>query len=153
MPNTYFQMYVQTVFAVKYRESQIKSEWKSQLFEVIGNLINEANCKTLIVNGVSDHVHCLFGFRPIHSISEVMQSVKAKSSKWINEKGFLKNRFEWQEGYGSFTYSHGQVDVVFRYIKYQERHHQKETFREEYERILKKYGVNYDEKYLFYEPI
>jgi REP element-mobilizing transposase RayT len=153
MPNTYFQMYVQTVFAVKYRKAQIRPDWNSQLFAVIGNLINEANCKTLIVNGVGDHVHCLFGFRPVNSISKVMQSVKAKSSKWINEQGFLETRFEWQDGYGSFTYSHGQINTVYRYIQNQVEHHQKETFIEEYKRMLKKYGVEFDEKYIFKQLI
>jgi REP element-mobilizing transposase RayT len=94
MPNTYYQNYVHTTFPVKYRRAIIKKEWRNTLFSVMGNLINDTGCKALIVNGVDDHVHCLFGFKPSLSISDVMQSVKAKSSKWINESGFLSHRFE-----------------------------------------------------------
>jgi REP element-mobilizing transposase RayT len=94
MPNTYYQNYVHTTFPVKYRRAIIKKEWRNTLFGVMGNLINDTGCKALIVNGVDDHVHCLFGFKPSLSISDVMQSVKAKSSKWINESGFLSHRFE-----------------------------------------------------------
>jgi len=103
MANTYHQIYLQTVFAVKYREALIKEEWRATLFAVIGNLINEANCKTIIVNGVADHVHCFIGLKPVVSVSELMKTVKAKSSKYINDHSLTANRFEWQEGYGVFS--------------------------------------------------
>lgn len=152
MANTYSSQIAQTVFAVKYRNALIQKVWKEELFAVIGNLINETGCKTYIVNGVSDHVHCLFGFKPKHSLSDVMQSVKGKSSKWVNESNYLKTRFEWQDGFAAFTYSQGQVDKVYRYIKNQEAHHKKITFLEEYRMMLDKYNVEYEEKYLFKEP-
>ena len=85
MANTYHQIYLQTVFAVKYRKAVIDKAWKNKLFAVIGNLINETNCKTIIVNGVEDHVHCFFGLKPVVSVSELMKTVKAKSSKYIND--------------------------------------------------------------------
>ncbi len=94
MANTYHQIYLQTVFAVKYRNAVIDKSWRSQLCGVIGNLINETNCKTIIVNGVEDHIHCLVGLRPVVSVSELMKTVKAKSSKYINENSFTPNRFE-----------------------------------------------------------
>lgn len=153
MANTYFQQYAHTTFPVKYRCAKIKSEFRKTLFGVMGNLINDTGCKTIIVNGVEDHVHCFFGFRPSVNISDIMKSVKAKSSKWINESDLLTHRFEWQPGFGSFTYGHSQIDNVFRYIKNQEKHHQKMTFREEYLMFLKKFQIDYDERYLFKELI
>ncbi|MFC0264715.1 IS200/IS605 family transposase [Fontibacter flavus] len=152
MANTYSCLVVQTVFAVKYRNALIQNPWKEELFSVIGNLINETECQSLIVNGVSDHVHCLFGLKPKHSLSNVMQSVKAKSSKWLNESNYLQSRFEWQDGFGAFSYSNGQINKVYHYIKNQEAHHRKTAFLDEYEMMLKKYRIDYDDKYLFKLP-
>ena len=149
MANTYHQMYIQAVFAVKYREAVIEKIWKEELFGVIGNLVNETECKTILVNGVEDHVHCFFGLQPKVSVSDVMKNAKAKSSKWVNESGLLEHRFEWQKGFGAFSYSHSHIDKVFNYIKNQEAHHKKETFREEYIKMLKAFGVEYDERYIF----
>ena len=149
MANTYHQIYLQTVFAVKYRKALINNEWKKELFGVLGHLINETNCKTLIVNGVEDHVHCFFGLKPVVSVSELMKTVKAKSSKFINDHSLTSERFEWQEGYGVFSYSQSQVDRVFKYIQNQEAHHQKQTFREEYLELLQKFNIAYEEPYVF----
>ena len=149
MANTFHQMYIQVVFAVKYREAVIANEWKSTLMGVIGNLINETGCKTIIVNGIEDHVHCFLGLKPTVSISELMKTVKAKSSKYINEHLLTKSRFEWQEGYGAFSYSHSQVDAVCKYIANQEEHHKKQTFKEEYLEFLDKFEVPFDERYIF----
>ncbi len=149
MANTYHQMHIQTVFAVKYRDAVIGNAWKPELMAVIGNLINETGCKTLIVNGVADHVHCFFGLKPSVAVSDVMQSAKAKSSKWVNESNLLKHRFEWQVGFGSFSYSRSHIEAVYRYILNQERHHSKKNLREEYIEMLLKYGVDYDGNYLF----
>lgn len=153
MANTYHQIYLQTVFAVKYRNAVISKDWKSKLFGVIGNLINETNCKTIIVNGVQDHVHCFSGLKPVVSVSELMKTVKAKSSKYINDHKLTAERFEWQEGYGVFSYSQSQVDTVYQYIQNQEVHHKKKTFREEYLGFLKKFKVEYDDQYIFQKLI
>ena len=120
---------------------------------VIGNLINENDCKSFIVNGVEDHNHCLIGLRPRVSISDLMQSVKAKSSKWINEQKLTSERFEWQEGYGVFSYSHSHIDAVYKYIENQEEHHKKRTFKEEYLDFLNKFEVPFDERYTFEELV
>ena len=112
MANTYHQIYLQTVFAVKYRNAVIRKEWRPKLLGVIGNLINEANCKTIIVNGVEDHVHCLIGLKPVVSVSELMKAVKAKSSKYVNDHSLTPERFEWQEGYGVFSYAQRDVDMI-----------------------------------------
>ena len=153
MANTYHQVYIQVVFAVKYRNGVIANEWKSKLFGVIGNLINETGCKTIIVNGVEDHVHCFLGLKPSVSISELMKTVKAKSSKYINDHDLTKSRFEWQEGYGAFSYSHSHIDAVYKYIANQEQHHKKQTFKEEYLAFLDKFEVPFDERYIFEDLI
>ena len=153
MANTYHQIYLQIVFAVKYRAAVIDKSWSNRLYGVIGNLINESNCKTIIVNGVEDHVHCFIGLGPVVSVSELLKTVKAKSSKYINDHSLTSSRFEWQEGYGVFSYSQSQVDSVYNYIKNQEEHHKKQTFRDEYIGFLKQFKIEYDEQYIFHELI
>jgi putative transposase len=153
MANTYHKMYAHTVFAVKYRKAMIQPEWRKDLHAVLGNLINQAGAKTLIVNGISDHVHCFFSVKPDHSVSQIMKSVKAKSSKWINEQGITRVRFEWQKGFGSFTYAESQINRVYWYVSNQEEHHRKITFREEYISLLKLFKVDFDERYIFQEPV
>src|SRR5690349_10307553 len=105
MANTYHQICLHTIFAVKYRKAVIGKSWSKQLHVVPGNLINEAGGKTIIINGVEDHVHCLTGLKPIVAVAELMKIVKGKSSKYINDHKLTGERFEWQEGYGVFSYS------------------------------------------------
>jgi len=149
MANTYHQLYIQAVFAVKYREAVIDKKWRPILLGVIGNLINEKGCKTIIVNGVEDHIHCFFALKPDVSLSELMKTVKAKSSKYVNDHKLTNHRFEWQVGYGVFSYSRSHIDNVYKYIANQEEHHRKQTFKYEYLEYLKKFKVEYDERYLF----
>ncbi len=149
MAHTYHQIYLQTVFAVKYRNAVIDKSWKGLLHGIIGNLINECGCKTIIINGVEDHVHCLLGLKPVVSVSELMKTVKAKSSKYINDHKITKERFEWQRGYGVFSYSQSHLHNVYKYIEQQEEHHKKQLFKEEYLQLLKAFEVEYDEAYLF----
>ncbi len=151
MANTYHQIYLQTVFAVKNRKAVIDKAWKDQLFGVIGNLINETNCKTIIVNGVADHVHCFLGLKPVVSVSELMKTMKAKSSKYINDHKLTAERFEWQDGYGVFSYRQSDLDTIYKYIQNQEEHHKTQTFRGEYLGLLKEFNIDYDEQYVFRE--
>ena len=153
MANTYHQIYLQTVFAVKYRNAVLSKEWRNTVWGVIGNLVNEGNCKTIIVNGVEDHVHCFVGLKPVMSVSELMKTIKGKSSKYINDNKLTKQHFEWQDGYGVFSYGQSQVDKVYKYIHNQETHHKKQTFREEYLEFLKKFKIEYDEQYIFQDLI
>lgn len=127
----------------------IEKEWKGQLFGVIGNLISETSCKTIIVNGVADHVHCLVGLRPVVSVSELMKIVKAKSSRYINDNSLTPERFEWQEGYGVFSYSQSHIDKVYKYILNQEEHHKNQSFKDEYRGLLRNFKIDYDEQYIF----
>jgi len=151
MANSYHQIYLQTVFAVKYRQAVLDKAWRTQVQGVIGNLINETGCKTIIVNGVEDHMHCFLGLRPAVSVSELMKTVKAKSSKYINDHNLTRERFEWQEGYGVFSYRQRDVDQIYKYVQNQEAHHQTHTFREEYLDLLKEFEIGYDEQYVFRE--
>jgi putative transposase len=149
MANTFSQLNVHTVFAVKGRENIITSHFRTQLFEYISGILK--NCKQfpLAVNGFKDHVHIFFELNPNSSLSDVLETVKANSSKWINSNKFVQGRFEWQRGYSGFTYSRSQRDDVIRYIMNQEKHHKKKTFKEEYLEILKKFEMDFDERYIF----
>lgn len=153
MSQTYHQIYLQTVFAVKYRAAVLDKEWRSVVWGVIGNLINESNCKTLIVNGVEDHVHCFLSLKPVVSVSELMKTVKAKSSKYINDNKLTKEHFGWQDGYGVFSYAQSQIDRVYKYVQNQEAHHKKQTFLDEYVDFLKKFKIDYEEQHIFQKLI
>jgi REP element-mobilizing transposase RayT len=153
MANSYHQIYLQTVFAVKYRNATIQNHWKHQLFAVIGNLINESNAKTIIVNGVDDHVHCFFGIKPVMPVSELMKAVKAKSSKYVNDHHLTPHRFEWQDGYGAFSYSERDLDTMYRYVQNQEEHHNVKSFHEEYIQLLMEFNIKFDYQYIFQDPI
>jgi REP element-mobilizing transposase RayT len=153
MANTYHQVHIQCVFAVKYREAVINKDWRPALLGVIGNLINEIGCKTIIVNGIEDHVHCFLGLKPSVSCSDLMKIVKAKSSKYINDHQLTKRRFEWQGGFGVFSYGHSQIDQVYKYIANQEEHHKIQTFGEEYLEFLERFEIPYDEQYIFADLI
>jgi putative transposase len=149
MANTYTQIHIQAIFAVKKRTGLIQSEWKNQLYKYITGIIQTNKHKLLAINGRPDHLHVFFGMRPDQSLSDLMQDIKGSSSKWINDKQFIKDHFEWQGGYGAFSYSKSQVSNVIAYIQNQEIHHRKTTFLDEYEEFLKKFEIDYDEKYIF----
>lgn len=153
MANTYTQIHLQFVFAVKYRNGLIHASFKEELYKYISGIIKENNHKLLAINGMPDHLHIFIGMRPSQSISDLLQDIKGSSSKWINEKKFLKVKFEWQEGYGAFSYSKSHVNNVISYIQNQENHHKKESFREEYLKFLKVFEIEYDERYIFKELI
>jgi len=153
MANTYSQIHIQFVYAVKFRESIIGKDWKDELYKYTTGIIQKNNHKLIAINGMFDHIHILIGMRPTQSISDLIQDVKGCSSKWINKKGVLKGKFEWQEGYGAFSYGKSQVNDVVNYINNQERHHKIVTFLEEYQTFLEKFEVEYDEKFIFKELI
>lgn len=153
MANTYTQIHIQFVFAVKYRKGLIHSSFKEELYQYISGIIKAHNHKLLAINGMPDHLHILVGMRPSQSVSDLMQDIKANSSKWINEKKFLKVKFEWQEGYGAFSYSKSHVQNVIKYIQNQEKRHQVKTFNEEYLDFLNAFEIDYDERYVFKDPI
>ena len=149
MANTYTQVHIHFVFSVKYREGVIGASWKEELYKYISGIIKANKHKLLAINGMPDHIHILIGMRPTQSISDLIQDIKGSSSKWINEKKFLKSKFEWQEGYGAFSYSKSQLNSVISYINNQETHHKKISFRDEYLDFLRKFEIDFDEKYIF----
>ena len=149
MANTYTQIHIQAVFAVQNRDCNIQGDWNDELYKYITGIIQNNKHKMLAINGMPDHVHILFGFRPSQSLSDLMQDIKGSSSKWINEKRFIKGKFSWKEGFGAFSYSKSDLPNVIRYIKNQEEHHKKRSFIEEYEDLLKEFEIDYDERFVF----
>jgi len=151
MANTYTQIHIHAIFAVQNRLSLIDKKWKNELYKYITGIVQTKNHKLLSINGMPDHVHMLFGMRPIQSLSDLMQDIKGSSSKWINEKGFINGKFSWQEGYGAFAYSKNDINKIIRYIERQEEHHTKKSFTEEYLKVLKDLEIEYQEQYIFHE--
>ena len=153
MANTYTQLHHQFVFATQYRDSAIHFSWKEQLHKYITAIVQDNRHKMLQINTMPDHLHMLIGMRPHQSISSLLQIVKSESSKWIKEKKFCRSVFAWQEGYGAFSFSKDDIPQVISYIQNQEERHQKKTFREEYIRMLQDADIEYDERYIFTDPI
>ena len=151
MSNTYTQLHIQFVFAVKYRAALIQKPWKDELHQYITGIFQANDHKILQINSMPDHIHILVGMRPTQSISSLVQNVKTESSKWIKDRKFCAASFAWQSGYGAFSYSKSHVPDVIRYIQNQEAHHQKETFLDEYRHFLKVFEIEYDEQYIFNE--
>ena len=149
MSGTFSQIYIQIVFAVKGRENIISKQWKEELYKYISGIITTKGQKSIIVNGVSDHIHIFVGLKPSMAISDLVRDVKNNSTNFINDKQFVKGKFSWQEGYGAFSYAHSQIDQVYNYILNQEQHHHRKTFKEEYMDFLTKFAIEYNEKYLF----
>jgi REP element-mobilizing transposase RayT len=149
MAGTFTQIYIQYVFVVRGRENLLQKPWREDVFKYMSGIIKEKGQKPIIVNGVSDHVHVFVGLKPNLGISDLIRDIKNNTSRFINEKGYVKGKFSWQEGYGAFSYAHSQIENFYHYILNQEQHHQKRSFRDEYIDFLKKFDVDYDEKYLF----
>ena len=153
MTNTYTQIHLQIVFAVQYRNGAIKSSWKNELYKYITKIIQNNGHKMICINGMPDHIHILIGLRPAQSISELLREIKSNSSKWINEKKLVSGKFEWQEGYGAFSYSKKDLANVINYIENQEIHHGKVSFKMEYESFLKEFEIEYNERFVFKELV
>jgi REP element-mobilizing transposase RayT len=149
MSNTYTQLYIQFVFAVKNRTSLIHPSWEVQLFKYITGIVQNHKHKMIAINGMPDHVHLFLGLHPDQSLSTLMQTVKGDSSKWINTQGFIPEKFQWQEGFGAFSYHKNQIGRVYQYITNQKEYHSKHTFLEEYKTILQDFDVPFDPRYLF----
>ena len=149
MPNTYSQIYLQFVFAVKHRQSLIPKEYKEELHKYITGIVQNRKAKMIAVHCMPDHAHILVGLNPDISVSDMVQDVKRASTNFINDQHLIKTHFDWQKGFGTFSYSKKQVPNVINYILRQEEHHRKKTFRREYLDFLNLFGIEYNEKYLF----
>jgi len=152
MANTYTQIHFQLVLVVKYRRALIHISWKEELYKYMAGVIRNHEHQLLAINGVEDHVHILIGYRPAQPLPQLMQDIKQASALWVNETRGLPMKFVWQNGYACFSYMRRDVPMIKRYIEKQEEHHRKKTFREEYVELLREFGVDYDERYLFHEP-
>jgi putative transposase len=149
MANTYTQLHIQCITAVKFRQAMIQPNWKERLHRYISGIVKNNGHKMLSINSMPDHLHFLFGLRPAQSLSDLMRLVKGESSEWINKQKFSRSSFRWQEGYGAFSYARSQINKVALYIENQEQHHRKKTFIEEYKSFLDHFEIEYDERYIF----
>jgi REP element-mobilizing transposase RayT len=149
MANTYSQIYVQIVFAVESRQSLIDPEHNDELQKYITGIVSAQRQKLIVINNMPDHVHLLIGQRPDSALSDLVGDIKSGSTNFINRRRWVRGRFNWQEGFGAFSYSRSQLDTVVRYIKSQQRHHRTRSFRDEYVQLLDKFSVSYDERYIF----
>ena len=154
MANTYTQIYIHVVFAVKFRQNLIQPEWESRLFQYITAIVQYHGHKLLQVNGVKDHIHLLINMKPTQSLSDLIKQVKQDSSRWINDKGLTPTKFAWQAGFGAFSYATSEVPNVIRYIERQKEHHygQNSQFLDEYHRLLKEFDIDFNEAYVFKNP-
>lgn len=149
MANTYSQIFLQLIFAVRNREALITSEFEAELFKYISGIIKNQGQKLFAINGTKDHIHILISLEPTCRISDLVRIIKSDSSEWINHKRLSKFKFNWQEGYGAFSYGASQIREVIGYINNQKEHHKRSGFREEYLQFLKKFEIQFDEKYIF----
>ena len=149
MADTYTQIYIHVIFTVQGRQNLISKQHKDEFCKYITGIIQSKKQKVIAIGGMPDHIHILIGIRPDMTLSNLIRDVKANSSKFINEKRWVIGKFSWQEGFGAFSYSQSQLNSVANYIKNQEKHHSKKTFREEYLEMLKNFDVEYDPKYIF----
>ncbi|MBC5840583.1 IS200/IS605 family transposase [Flavobacterium sp. F-380] len=151
MANTYSQIYIHVVFAVKGRQNLISKNWKDELYKYITGIVTNEGQKLIAVNGMPDHIHILIGLKPNKALSDLVRDIKANSSRFINEKKWINGKFEWQNGFGAFSYSHSQLTNVINYIQNQEEHHKKKTFKEEYVDFLKAFDVDFKNEFIFEE--
>jgi putative transposase len=149
MANTYSQLNIHCVFAVNGRENIITDDFSYELYRYMAGVLRNDGTYPLAVGGWRDHVHVFFELPVTMPVSKQIQMLKATASKWVNDNKFVKNKFSWQEGYGAFSYSRSQRNNVIQYIMNQKEHHQEKTFREEYIELLQKFGISYDDKYIF----
>ena len=149
MANTYTQIYIQIVFAVKGRNNLISTQNREELHKFITGIVQNRGQKLLAIFAMPDHVHLLVGMKANISLSDLVRDVKAGSSKYINDSKWVRGKFEWQEGFGGFSYSKSQLNNVVNYILTQEEHHKKQSFKEEYLEFLRKFEIEFNEKYLF----
>lgn len=149
MANTYSQLYVQIVFAVKGRQNLISKNNKDEIYKYITGIITNHKQKLIVINGMPDHIHILVGIKPDISLSDLVRDIKSNSSKFINEQKWINGKFEWQTGFGAFSYGHSQLANVIKYIENQEEHHKTKTFEEEYIAFLKLFNIDFKYIYLF----
>jgi REP element-mobilizing transposase RayT len=149
MRDTFSQIHIQIVFAVKRRQNLILPSWEQELYKYITGIIQKKDQKMLAINGMPDHIHIFIGMKPNCCLSDLVREVKKSSNAFVNEKGFTKTKFQWQEGFGAFSYSHSALSMVIKYIENQKEHHKKQSFTDEYKEFLRKFEIDFKEEFLF----
>ena len=149
MANTYSQLYIHLVFAVKNRGCFIAPSWQQELYAYIIGIIENRHHKVYAIGGMRDHIHILVSMSPTQSVSELVQETKRASSLWVKEHHLIDGNFAWQEGYGAFSYGKSQVNAIANYINHKKEHHIGKTMREEYLEFLRLFDVKYDDRYVF----
>ncbi len=149
MANTFTQIYIQVVFAVSGRLSLMRNEHKEEIHKYISGIVRNDSHKLIAINGMSDHLHILIGLKPDMALSDLVRDIKSNSSNFINERRLAHGKFNWQEGYGAFSYGHSQLDTIIQYIQNQEQHHSHRSFKDEYLTLLKNFQISFDNKYVF----
>jgi REP element-mobilizing transposase RayT len=149
MADTFSQIYIQIIFAVQGRYGLISHRFKDELYKYITGIVNNKGQKLIRINGMPDHVHILIGLKPSMALSDLVRDIKTNSSTFINHKRWVRGKFNWQEGYGAFSYGHSQLNRVITYIDNQEKHHKNVTFKEEYLKLLKRFNIEFKDEYLF----
>ena len=153
MPSTHSGILIHVVFSTKERFKLLHADWRGELFAIIGGIAREHKSRLMKAGGIEDHVHLLLKIHPAFAISDTVKLIKANSSRWINENQKINARFSWQRGYGAFSVSESQVEVVRRYIEKQEEHHQRQSFEDEYKQILRKHQIEFDPRYVFDDAV
>jgi REP element-mobilizing transposase RayT len=149
MANTFSQIYIQTVFAVSNRQSLIKPNFQEDIHKYITAIVKNQGQKLIVVNSMPDHLHILIGLKPSMALADLVRDIKADSSTYVNKNKWVRGKFAWQEGYGAFSYGHSQLDTVVRYIRNQEKHHSRKSFKNEYLGLLRKFDIAFEDKYVF----
>lgn len=153
MANAYSKIQIHIVFAVKFRLALIAPAWEEELYKYITGIVQKRGHKMLSINGMPDHIHILIGFKPVEDLSSLIREVKKASTEWIRSHNLTPYKFQWQEGYGAFSYSESDIPAVANYIRNQKQHHaHASTFREEYIELLKDFNIEFDEKYILQNP-
>ncbi len=140
MSKSYSKIWVHAVWSTKNRAPFIHPQMEQQLFDFLKEELKKMGCMVSIVNGMPDHIHCLFGINPQKSITDIIKQMKGSSSYYVNSNNLIPEKFIWQRGFGVFGVSHSAVEIVYRYIRDQKRHHQKRTFESEYVKYMELHG-------------
>ena len=149
MPQSLSRILIHLVFSTKHRERILTSPIQAELHPYVAGVLGNIECPSLQVGGAEDHIHLFFGLSRTRTVADVVETVKTSSSKWIKSKGAAFANFHWQSGYGAFSVSQSDADAVVVYIRNQVQHHQKMTFQDEYRRLLERYHIALDEKYMW----
>ena len=149
MADTYVQAYFHLVFAVKNRDALILKSWKDDLEKYITGIIQNNGHKLIAIGSMPDHIHIFIGYNLNQTIPHLVEKIKTSSNHWITDKNLTRFKFYWQKGYGAFSHSHSQVDIVAKYVLNQEEHHRKKSFRKEYIEMLNDFKITFKDEYTF----